>query len=486
LARIHLGGGLFFARPAPFRPYLDTMTVLAKINRTVDEHKLLEKGDSVLVALSGGPDSVALLHILAGLKRKYRLKLQSVYINHNIRKRAAKKEEQFCQDICDRLKIDFHIISEDIPSLAKKMRKGVEEAARDFRYRTFEDLAARLLVDKIALGHHLDDRAETVLFRIIRGTGKTGLRGMPVRRDKFIRPLFDVTKDEILAYLRQHRLSYCLDQSNMSADYDRNYIRNRLLVEIRSHLNPAVDRALINLSETAGEDEAFLDEYVAARLRRSIRKTVGGKIELDLNRFNRYDKWLRRRLLRHCLTELSTSGLAPDRAVVDRLDEFCRSGRKSLSVPEKLQAVLADDKLVIFRRGPHSYAFPLSAGSVCRLTTLGLDIRMSVYDNRRESLVRRRRSRSALLDYDRVQPPLTVRNIRPGDRFPPLGLRGTKKIGDYLTDRKVHTVYRDEIPVVCDAEGIIWLVGYEIADRVKIDESTRKVLRIEFSRRKGS
>lgn len=462
------------------------MTFLAKINRTISEHKLLEKGDSVLVALSGGPDSVALLHILTGLKRKYQLKLQAVYINHNIRKRAAKKEERFCRELCDRLKVDFHIVSEDVPALAKKKRQGIEEAARDFRYQTFEDLAVRLSIDKVALGHHLDDRAETVLFRVIRGTGMTGLKGMPVRREKFIRPLFDVTKDEILAYLRQRRLSYCLDQSNMSVDYDRNFIRNRLLAEIRRHLNPAVDRALINLSETAGEDETFLDEYVAGRLKRSIRKTVGGKIELDLNRFNRYDKWFRRRLLRYCLTELSASGLAPDRAVVERLDEFCRSGGKSLSVPEKLQAVLADNKLVMVRRGSRGYTQPLEVGSVCRLTTLGLDIRMSVYNNRRESPGGRRRARSVMLNYDAVKPPLIVRNIRPGDRFRPLGLRGTKKVGDYLTDRKVPRVYRDEIPVVCDDGGIIWLVGYEIADRVKIDESTRKVLRIEFSRRKRS
>lgn len=462
------------------------MTVPAKVAKTIEQHRLLESGDSVLVALSGGPDSVALLRILDALRRRYSLKLHAVYINHNIRKRAAKKEEQFCRSLCKRLNVDLKIISENIPALARSLGKGVEQAARDFRYQTFEDLARHGSIDKIALGHHLDDRAETVLFRIIRGTGKTGLQGIPVRRGKIIRPLFDLTKEEIHDYLTKHRLSFCLDQSNMSVDYDRNYIRNRLLVDIRRNLNPAVHRALINLSDTAREDETFLSGIVERRFRQSGRRTVGGKIELDLNRFNRYDKWLRRRLLRHCLTGLSPSGMAPDLAVVDRLDEFCQSNGKSLSIPEKLQAVRADEKLVIHQRVSTNYSLPLSAGSVCRLTTLKLNIRMSVLDNRQVSHSRTRRSRSVLLDLDRVQQPIVVRNIRPGDRFRPLGLRGTKKVGDYLTDRKVHPVYRDEIPVVCDARGIIWLVGYEIADRVKIDGSSRKVLKIEFSRRKGS
>src|SRR5574341_1810184 len=158
------------------------MNLYLKVQETVEKHKLLNSGDHVLVALSGGPDSVLLLHLLVKIKRKWRLSLEAVYINHQIRPRSANKEAKFCQELCNRLKVRFHLISEDIPQLSKEVRKGIEETARDFRYEQFDKLAAKLKCNKIALGHHVDDRIETVLFRILRGTGRTGLEGIPASR----------------------------------------------------------------------------------------------------------------------------------------------------------------------------------------------------------------------------------------------------------------------------------------------------------------
>jgi tRNA(Ile)-lysidine synthase len=460
------------------------MSVEKKVLEAVTDYDLLAGGESVLVALSGGPDSVALLRILHGLRKKYQLTLYAVYINHNIRKRAAREEERFCRKLCDKFKTELFIVFEDIPALAKSTRKSVEQAARDFRYQTFASLCDKHRLDRVAVGHHFDDRVETVLFRIIRGTGKTGLQGIPPRRGRIIRPLYNLDKQEILSYLKRKRLSYCVDQSNTGIDYDRNYIRNRLLPDIRENLNPAVDRAIFNLSEIAVEEEAFLDDYINRKAKGLISSTVGGKIELDLEKYNRYDKWFRRRLLRHCLAGLSPSEQMPDKIVVDRLDDLCRKGEKGLSMPGGIQAVIAGNRAVIYRRAPVSYGVAAAPGKVCRLKTLRLDFRMSVHGRETIRLNRDKQSRTVQLDFDKVVPPFEVRNVRSGDRFKPLGLIGTKSVGDYFTDRKVHSVYRDEIPVVCDSKGILWLVGYEISDRAKIDSSTRKVLKIGFSRRK--
>jgi tRNA(Ile)-lysidine synthase len=458
--------------------------MLEKVRRTIRAYSLAAVGDAVLVALSGGPDSVALLHVLSRLQREMKLTLAALYVNHHIRPRAAKREEEFCQKLCDKLGVTLTIERADIPVLARKQKKGLEETARDFRYALFENQARLGGYGKIALGHHRDDRVETILFRILRGTGRTGLMGMPIKRGKIIRPLYHVTKEEIYAYLKKHRLPFRVDQSNTSCDFARNYIRNKLLVDIRKHLNPAVDAALLNLSEITAEEEGFLQQSVGRVHKKIVGETVGGKIELDLRSFNRYDKWLRRRLLRHCLTEALGRMSAFDKAVVDRLDRLCLTTGRAVSLPNHLQAVRVSDKLIIYRKGSLPFYEVLKSGQTTRLPGLRLNLRYKEMNNCKGVFNTKRRSKQVRVESEKLSLPLFVRNIIPGDRFTPLGVNGTKKVGDYLTDRKVAPVFRDEIPVVCDQEGIVWLVGFEIADRVKIDSSTRRVMEIEVSERR--
>ncbi|MFQ5453630.1 MAG: tRNA lysidine(34) synthetase TilS [Candidatus Zixiibacteriota bacterium] len=456
------------------------------MKKTIYENNLIEKSDSILVALSGGPDSSALLHLLSQLKKEISLKLMAVYINHNIRKNDAKKEERFCRKLCDNLSVKLFIVFEDIPKLAKKMKKGLEETARDFRYETFDKLCNQHNIEKVALGHHINDRVETILFRIIRGTGNTGLLGIPVKRKQFIRPLYNVTKDEIYDYLKKHKLNYCTDKSNSNTKIKRNFIRYKLLKIIRENLNSEIDSALINLSETTAEEESFLESIALKHIKKIVTRTAGGKIELALADFRSYDKWLRRRLLRYCLAELSDDRQMPDKIVVDRIDCLCNDGGKAVSLPGNLQAVLIDKKLVVFRKQEKRFCKKLQLDNSLQLSYMELVVKVSLKSRRKVKLVKQKQARVVLLDYSKLVPPLIIRNIKAGDRFKPLGLKGTKKIGDYLTDRKVDKIYRDEIPVICDARGIVWLTGFEISDRVKIDKKTNEVLRIEITRQSKS
>lgn len=463
----------------------NSMDILATVKKTAADHSLLGVEDSVLIALSGGPDSVALLHVLTRLRRSMKLSLTAVYVNHRIRKKAALAEEKFCQELCDRFDIDLDIVSEDIPALARKQKKGIEEAARDFRYELFDLLAREDGHDRIALGHHADDRAETILFRILRGTGTSGLSGIPVKRGRIIRPLYELSKAQILAYLRTRRLSYCIDQSNEGTDYRRNYLRNRLLPEIRKELNPQVDKALLNLADTSSVEDGFLEQLVDKAVRRCISVTVGGKFELDLTNVDRYDTAIRRRLLRRCLKRLSLSQVTPDKEVIERLEKLITSGGKGLSLPGKVQATTVGDRLVLYRREKHIFQTALESGKKTRIDFPAMEFTSRVEDNWRGRPIKERGSREVTLDWEKIRPPLQVRNLRSGDRFRPLGLGGTKKVGDFLTDRRIPPIYRDEIPVVCDAKGIIWVVGQEIDNRVKIDEETKKVITIGFTVRKS-
>lgn len=458
--------------------------MFAKISETIENYDLITRGNSVLVALSGGPDSVAMLDILCRMRRGFKLNLLAVYVNHRIRPRAASRETAFCANLCEKLKVRFISISADVPALAAESKMSLEQAGREVRYREFGRIADENAVDRIALGHHADDRAETILFRIIRGTGTAGLKGLPIKRGKIVRPLYYVTKKEILAYLEQRKLEFCLDSSNLKADFKRNYIRLRLLPEIRRNLNPAVDSALLGLGETAEAEDQLLETVAAQAIKKAVRFSPGEKIELDLSLFPNYDLWLRRRLIRYCVTLLSPSGLAPDRKVTERLVNPAPTGRRSISLPGGIQATEVTGKLVFHRKKKQHYCEELRPGTIQSLKYPSIDLKLRLIRGQKSLVKKERRSSKISIDAGKVKSRLMVRSIRTGDRFRPLGMKGSKKVGDYLTDRKVHPIYRDEIPLVCDNEGIVWLVGFEIAERVKVDNNTKKVLRIEYTRRK--
>lgn len=460
------------------------MTVLQQFKQTLSDHAMIEPGHSVLVALSGGPDSVALLHLLSRLRKTMKIRVSAIYINHQLRPRAARKEETFCQELCDGLSIPLIILREDIPAYAKTNKLGIEEAAREFRYATFERLIKENSLDRVALGHHADDQVETILFRLIRGSGPSGLTGIPAVRGRFIRPLINLTKTEILEYLNKQAISYCHDASNRSLKFSRNYIRNKLLPLIREKLNPQVDTALLSLADTIKAEDADLDARVDRASRQCLRISPGGKFRLALERYRGYAKWLRRRLVRRCLKATCRDGQFPSKLVVDRVDRLAFEANGSISLPGRAQATLSGKELLIFARPVRTVKVKLVPGKRVDLDWPDMKFVCRVVTRAKARPTRKKRSSRVWLDWDKLTLPLEVRSAKPGDRFVPLGMTGHKKVGDILTDCKVPRPLRDEVLVVCDQTGPIWLAGFEIAERVKIDDQTRKVLTVVFSIRK--
>ena len=454
--------------------------MLEQVKATIRYHDLLHRGDRVLVGLSGGPDSVALLYALTTLRADLRLELHAVHVNHGIRKEAGPTEERFCEQFCDRLQVPLVIERADIPKVARSEGKGIEEAARDYRYRVFERVANQLNCNRIALGHHADDQTETILFRVLRGTGRTGLGGIPIKRDRYIRPLLEVEKATILKYLSRHELVFCTDESNSDLSYSRNYLRHHLLAEIRKNVNPAVDQALRNLAESLEEEERFLEEIVDEAIRKSASLTAGGKLVLDLNRLGRYAVGTRRRTLRRCLMAISGVSQAPDRIAIARLGRLCERARGSMSLPGRVHAVCSDARLYMYQQKIPRISLVLESDAGVKIPGLFVEVRRTGPRKAPKKIRRAPRAKTVLIDADKVAGELVVRTVRPGDRFRPLGMRGTKKVGDYLTDRKIPVAVRDEVLVVCDGRGIIWLVGLEISETVKLNSRTRKVIRLAY------
>jgi len=449
------------------------------IIKTINDYNLISAGDKVLVALSGGPDSVALLWILFELRNDFNIDLEALHLNHMIRADDSDKDEKFCRDLCEKLNIPLTVISEDIPALAEKEKRGLEETARIIRYQILNDIADQKGFDRIAVGHHADDQVETVLFRIFRGTGRSGLLGIPIKRDRVIRPLLNVTKKDILKFLQDEKVEFCYDFSNEDNNFTRNYIRNSLLKDIRENINSSVDSNLLNLADTILEEDRFLESIVNEKAKESMTISPGGKIELDLELFSGYDIWLRRRLLRYCLSVISDDGMGPDKSVIERLDYACRTYRRGISLPGKIQATCSGKKMIFYHPGDFIKSREFIPGQKLEIPELNIAVTGQELLFKKELLIRKRRSPVVVVDFDKVFPPFRIKGIQKGDRIQPLGMEGTKTVGSYLGDRKTDPLYRNEVPVLVDKRGLVWLIGYEIADRVKVDSTTRKVLKLE-------
>ncbi|HEX9251573.1 MAG TPA: tRNA lysidine(34) synthetase TilS, partial [Ignavibacteriaceae bacterium] len=210
-----------------------------KIIRFIKENKLLSDGEKILVALSGGPDSVFLLHILNKYKKKFKIELGAVHINHLLRGKDSGRDELFCKTICEELSIPFYCLRKNVKDYSKKNKISLEVAGRKIRYDFFEKISKANKYDKIATAHNVDDNAETVLLNLIKGTGIKGIAGIPVRRNNIVRLILSLTKKEILNYLNENKFEYRVDESNLSNDFERNFLRNEVIPLIQNNVNPS-------------------------------------------------------------------------------------------------------------------------------------------------------------------------------------------------------------------------------------------------------
>jgi len=455
--------------------------LIERVLETLETHRLINQGDKILVALSGGPDSVALLHILHSLDTKLGFRLAAVYINHQLRPRAAKQEAAFCEKLCARLSIPFIYEEVDIPAMARDTRTGVEETARQYRYEILDRVAARSEFNKIAVGHHADDRAETILYNLLRGSGRHGMVGMAPRRGKIIRPLYDLRRDEIMEYAALNRLEYMIDRSNYGRQYTRNRLRHRVIPLLTREISPATVANILRFSEIMTDEERYLDQSVQKIYRKLHSTTPGGKIRLDLTRKLEYDVWFRRRMAMQALTD--TGLIDIEYAEVERLACMIDRGAPvRLAIRDKLVAHLAGGALYLYRPGAGIARQAVAVPGKFRLTYPKVRIDLNYVDSQDVRDKFGDRQDVAYLAADRLEGELFITGVKPGARFHPYGRPGSKKVGDFLTDVKYPRPMRDELPVLYDRQGIVWLAGLEIDHRVRVDKETRRVVKAKIVR----
>lgn len=422
-----------------------------KILKQIRDGNMLSSGAKVTVALSGGADSVALLYALYELQDTLNIAVFAAHLNHMIRGAEADRDEQFVKELCERLGIPLTVGHRDVPALAQKSGQSVELAARQARYAFFEDSIPDGL---IATAHTASDQLETVLLNLTRGTGPDGLCGIPAKRGRIIRPLLSCTREEIEEYCRENRLEFVTDSTNLSDAYTRNRLRHLVIPELKK-INPAVETAAARCAKFCAEDRKYLDGVA-----NGILSSAAENNALDISALRELDGTVAKRVLRLFISRFCTDN---DAFHTEKLLSLCKSGGK-YSLSGGLFAVCDGKTLSV------------TDGQVKKVRFI-TEISEESTDFSKDTKKIHNLLLNNALDYDKIVGKLIVRSRMPGDKLCLRASAGTKTLKKLYNEFSVPLSERENLPVVCDDCGIVWIYSIGTAMRCKITSKTKRIAR---------
>jgi tRNA(Ile)-lysidine synthase len=459
--------------------------LLRRVQQTIQDYRMFERGHTLLVAVSGGPDSMALLHALYQLREPFAIQLIIAHLNHRMR-RSATQDVRFVKAAAHGLGLPCVTQSLDVPAYRRRHKLSLEDAARRVRYAFLHTTAKAVAAHHIALGHTADDQAETVLFRLLRGSGLRGLCGIPPVRRPIIRPLIQVPRHDIMVYLREHRIPFRDDPSNRRRRYTRNRIRLALLPQLQKSYNPRLVQTLCTTAQLLADDEAALQG--AAREQFSVTRVLAtpDQVHLRVAMISPLSPALQRRVLREALAEVVGNLQGFTHLHLVHMMELLRTeaGTKWLALPGGTIVERRYDRLVIYRQRPPAamhVAQPVVVPGTCKVEALGVTIISDLVPDG-TGVSSFPTGDIAWLDAEKVGRDLCLRTRAPGDRFQPLGSPYTKKLKAFLIDAKVPRAERDRLPLITTRAGIAWVAGVRPADWAKVTPMTRLILRLQLIR----
>jgi len=452
-----------------------------KIARTIKKYGMISAGDTIIAGVSGGVDSVVLLHILDGLVRAEGGRLVVAHLHHGLRGEEADRDESFVAERAKSLGLCYRCRRAELPVRVEETGENLQAAARDERYRFFESVRLEFMGDKIALGHNADDQAETVLMRIVRGCGIKGLAGMPPVRGRIVRPLIETRRSEIAAFAVSEGISYVEDSSNRSTKYLRNSIRKELIPLIECY-NPQFCHEILRLSDISRDTDNYIEEeasrfYLKLRLYEKGRKDL---VLFNISRIKGLPRPVMARLLLKALEELAGSRAGFFSSHLFGIMELVEAGKtgSSISLPKKLLAsIIYGDLMLGRRRGEArvSFSAPLSMYGRTEVRELGATFIVEPSDAKEAEGLD---GSAVFIDLDKISSPLEVRNFRAGDRIRPLGMKGSKKLKDFFIDEKVPRHMRGKVALVVSGDDILWLAGYRKCGTAHADSKSRRVIKV--------
>ena len=452
-------------------------------------NSLMNKGETVLLAYSGGIDSSVLLHLLNNSKDELRIALVICYFNHNLRGAESAREEEFVKNTAAYCKLSLEVGTGDVETTAEKRGLSTQESARRLRYDFFERASKKFHADKIATGHHLDDQAETVLMRFLQGSGIKGLRGIPLQRQRYVRPLLWAKRSEIEQYAVAKGIHYFEDSSNKKTAYLRNQIRLEVLPYLREKLGTNIDLILVKHGRRFRSVSEMISDLSNQAFDRSIVQQGKDKIILDITSFKSYFMLVQDSVVCECFRRLGLHDSLRITHYSQKVLEFLNGTfkRKHMYITKDLYVHKNKDSLTISREHVHKFVQCVDLGKEYSFPEekfrFHSEIIQPASSKQPVSLVdiKKRSSWDEVVDRGALVEPLTLRNWEAGDRFKPLGMQKSKKLSDFFIDLKIPPDVKKKLPILVDPEKIVWVCGIRIDDRVKVTKNTKEIVGLKYT-----
>lgn len=458
-----------------------------KVKVYVERFHMIEPKDTIVLGISGGADSVCLLKILARWKEAWGISLRAVHVHHQLRGEEADADERFVRELCENEGIPCRVFHEDVQGMAQREKIGLEEAGRIARYRCFATVCEDVGGGKIALAHHQDDLAETMLHHLVRGTGMAGLCSLKPVSGNGIRPLLCLEKEEILVYLKAAGQPWRTDSSNLEDDYTRNRIRHHVLEELKTEVNPRAVRHMAQLSEELEETRAVLAQVAAEKRRQYVRKSEKGMLLAE--ELKKEPDLIGRQIVHDLLKEISGKQKDFTRIHVEAVQELWnRKVGARRDLPYGMQAIRTYDGIYLERKAEkcETRDSEKKAGIQINVHSQGTEsfqigeLTLTVSRTARDFGEIPEKKYTKWFDYDRIKQTLVIRHRQPGDRICLFDGGGSKKLKDYLIDRKIPAQKRDQLWLLADGSDILWIIGDRISAAYKVTAESQRILQAEI------
>jgi len=457
--------------------------MIDKVISTIKRYKMIKENDKIVMGVSGGPDSLCMLDILYNLKDLFNLKLYVVHVNHMIRGEEARRDAQFVENICCKLKLPFFLFEKDVKKIAKEMGYSEEEAGRYVRYQAFEEVLKEVKGNKIAVAHNKNDVVETVFLNLIRGAGMTGLIGIKPVNGNIIRPLIEIERKEIEIYLKEKGLKPALDFTNYEDLYKRNKVRLKLIPFINETFEVDIIKNIYRMAKIILEENDYLEKE-CEKIFNEVCYFNQEEIFADIEKLRVQHPAIQRRLVRLMYQKLKGDIYGLEYIhVEDVLSLLDKPTSSKIDLPFEIEALKSYNNLImrkVKQKEVKTFWAKLNIPGITNIDGIGQfkTTVLGIEEVKKLDIGKY----TKFFDYDKIQKDVVIRNRQAGDVFSPLNMGGSKKLKEFFVDEKIPREIRSSIPLLAIGNEIVWVVGYRMSDKFKVDKNTKKVLVIEYTK----